>query len=378
MTSEEHTTETENLLEDGKYKIKIQSELYNLFVSPDNIKSNIDIGNCITQDIKLNNQNRGSGSERYDLVLAQNIAYGCNILRNVDCVVKATGVKYYANKTVYGKYVNIHDKNHVNGIDYVGNLTDFSGLPHPFFPGISGFVCDPLNSALTNVNFSLGSTQTVVSQAYMTPAWVNARRKLATSEVLTDPRFHGLLYPETFKPEIMEMESNKFRAIPFDMGSQFWRVDKTDRTPPLINETVFQTIQIPKIGFFQNLSSNLTMTLDEINKMEHNQFGINKRGSIYKYATFLYKKQLASHNYTYTKVAAVAGDATKPAFAYLARSLMPVIRILSCKYICVLESFGLVLFSRRTVAIECVPPRVTSRAREKRPPTHPCFSRVIA
>lgn len=291
-------SQTENLLDDGKFKIKLQKELYNLFIDPSKMKSTIDIGNAISKDFEISNQNRGSGTERYILPLSQDIAYGLNVIRKVTATLEATNVKYSYNKQYLADYIQMAPP---ATLIPVQQLTDTAGLPHPFLPGISGWICDPLNSAANSITLSFGGSQTPIPQPLMTPAWVNTRRHFTSKEVLEDPRFHGLLYPEKAHPSIMAMESNKFRVIPYPMSAHVnWTMRKPDATVPVIGDICYPMLNLANTGMRRPYVSNTIMTLDEVNNEYNNQFSIHRRGTIFKYANYIFKKTVPSKNYKFT------------------------------------------------------------------------------
>jgi hypothetical protein len=150
-----------------------------------------------------------------------------------------------------------------------------------------GVVCDPLNSAVSLTNISIGDNGVLIGTNRMSPALVNITRKMCHDKsVFSD--YDQLLLPETINPFYMRNNTVDFRKNIF--GAQI--LYETDIIMPAYDEYD----QTPsQFGVFSN-----SVDLNDMNMNKYNMLSMENRGQMFfNKATNTFTKAVPTINYTY-------------------------------------------------------------------------------
>ena len=269
----------------GVYDVKMPNLGYSMFVKPNQFRSSMTLAYDRIGEISKESSVEDANQEKYVPSLTIGSNYSTCIVRELNFVLNATDVKYSQNRSIMAAAFD----------PTITTLSGYAGLSHAINPGISGFVTDPLNAAVSNSTISLGSNSHQVN-TNLTPQFVNAIRQSCPKNVLLNQDYCGLLHSETVSLDNLALDINKSHVLPFTPTVNMWNRNSFSKSQA---KNSLAGCYINTADAYKNrvLLSNNILTLDQVNNGKNNRLSYHYRGEVFKYATYHYVKSQSSPNY---------------------------------------------------------------------------------
>ena len=258
-------------------RTRVDKAYYNVFVSESNITNDLVLPTATINDAQTDDQNKGSGIDQlYDIQIAQSQIYSCNIIKQDDINITINNIQIGYNQTVVNMFTDASTATtdqqkkfptpaQVTATNGFNTLTT---LPYYQIPGLWGFCCDPINSAINSTNIYLGNNSIPVNTNKLSPSLVNIIRSMNFDENLYS-EFDQLLLPETFNATYMAGNI-------VDYESQFSGATINYATGVITPSTLYKQKTAKSVRAVNNIVS-----YNEMNTAENNMLSTNNRGQIF-------------------------------------------------------------------------------------------------
>ena len=292
-------------------RTRVDKAYYNVFVSESNITNDLVLPTATINDAQTDDQNKGSGIDQlYDIQIAQSQIYSCNIIKQDDINITINNIQIGYNQTVVNMFTDASTATAAQQkkfptpaqVTATNGFNTLTTLPYYQIPGLWGFCCDPINSAINSTNIYLGNNSIPVNTNKLSPSLVNIIRSMNFDENLYS-EFDQLLLPETFNATYMAGNI-------VDYESQFSGATINYATGVITPSTLYKQKAAKSVRAVNNIVS-----YNEMNTAENNMLSTNNRGQIFSNcsqsrAATKWSKAVASMNYT---MIVTAGTATTEA-----------------------------------------------------------------
>lgn len=293
------------MTDNGNIYPRIDKSYYNIFTSG-KMKMDLQIPSSTINDSKIKNNNGGDTSEQiYDVQLVRNSIYSTTVIAECRHTINISGIQIGYNQDIRNLVTKITPAMSAaeqswfpaegpgNGGPSSGEFIDTdSTLPYFQLPGLFGYCCDPINSAIDSTSAFIGNNTIEISTNKNSPALVNIQRSMIHNPALLED-YNNLLIPETINTSYMQGNNVAFRnnitTAVIDYAADLIIPDNYLYSPVVEQRDLH----------------NSALTLNDMNINVENMLSSNNRGQIFTQtynnstdkAVYTFSKAVATQNY---------------------------------------------------------------------------------